>query len=109
MAHSMQHVVFVLRLLLLQWSVVHRALYSESGISCSPPFGLLASVPCVWWRSLGGVFGAGVFLFWGGGCSAGGIAVVVHLGTIAMTCGAHVIRHSVLHARLSSLRVAILV
>ena len=32
---------------------------------------------------------------------------VVRLGVIAMICSAHVIRHRVLHARLSLLRVAI--
>ena len=63
MRPSQEHVVSVLRLLLLQWSVACRAPYSESGISFLSPFGVLASVPCVWRLSLGGVFGAGV-LFW---------------------------------------------
>ncbi len=72
MLPGQEHVVFVLRLLLLQWSLAYRAPYSESGISLLSPFGVLASVPCVRWLSLGCVFGAGVFFR--GGCSAGGLA-----------------------------------
>ena len=63
MRPGQEHVVFVLRLLLLQWSLAYRAPCSESGISLLSPFGVLASVPCDWWLSLGCVFGAGVFFF----------------------------------------------